>query len=254
MNRHLGNGADRRWVIVNADDFGLSAGINAGIVEAHDHGIVTSASLMVRASAAAEASEMAKERRRLSVGLHVDLGEWMYREDGWHLIDFVVDVEDRQAVQDEVSRQLERFALLMGRPPTHLDSHQHVHRQEPAGSILKVEADRLDIPLRHLSAEVTYCGDFYGQTGSGHPLSEAITPAGLIRILQRVPPGITELSCHPGNDSNLNTMYRQERLHEVQALCAPEVRKAIDEMGIRLISFHDVHEESVTCRASCGER
>jgi len=251
---HAANGGDHRLVVVNADDFGLSAGINAGIIEAHDRGIVTSASLMVRAAAAVEAAELAKERRQLSVGLHVDLGEWMYREDGWHLIDFVVDVDDRHAVQDEVSRQLDRFSLLIGQSPTHLDSHQHVHRQEPVRSVLMAVAERLDIPLRHLSSEVAYCGDFYGQTGTGHPLGEAVTAAGLIRILERIAPGITEVSCHPGHDSNLNTMYRRERMREVEALCAPEVRTAIEQMGIQLISFQDVHQQSAAWQPSCIER
>src|SRR5437870_3779943 len=43
-----------RYLIVNADDFGLSPGVNRGIIEAHEHGIVTSASLMVRWPAAGE--------------------------------------------------------------------------------------------------------------------------------------------------------------------------------------------------------
>ena len=63
-----------RWVIVNADDFGRSRGVNRGIVEAHERGIVTSASLMVRWAAAADAAAYARMRPELSVGLHVDLG------------------------------------------------------------------------------------------------------------------------------------------------------------------------------------
>src|SRR5436190_23980393 len=67
--------AMRRAVIVNADDFGQSAGINRGIIEAHERGIVTSASLMVRWPAAPAAAAYACAHRGLSVGLHVDLGE-----------------------------------------------------------------------------------------------------------------------------------------------------------------------------------
>ena len=53
--------SDCRWLIVNADDFGLSQGVNAGIVAAHERGIVTSASLMVRGSAAVEAVRMLRQ-------------------------------------------------------------------------------------------------------------------------------------------------------------------------------------------------
>jgi len=63
----------RRTVIVNADDFGASTGINAGIVEAHAHGIVTSTSLMVTGRAAREAAALAHVHPGLSVGLHLDL-------------------------------------------------------------------------------------------------------------------------------------------------------------------------------------
>jgi predicted glycoside hydrolase/deacetylase ChbG (UPF0249 family) len=100
---------------------------------------------------------------------------------------------------------------------------------------------------------VAYRGDFYGQTGTGHPLTEAISAYGLIKILEKVPTGITELSCHPGDDDSLNTMYRRERQREVEALCALEVRAAIEELEIELISFHDVGQEQSTCPPSYWE-
>jgi predicted glycoside hydrolase/deacetylase ChbG (UPF0249 family) len=254
VTKRLAPSSSRRQVIVNADDFGLSSGTNAGIIVAHDNGIVTSASLMVRTRASVEAVALAVERPHLSIGLHIDLGEWMYRDDGWHLIDFVVDVDDRAAVRDEVARQLERFTMLVGRGPSHLDSHQHAHRQEPACSLIRAEAMRLEIPLRHYDRRVAYRGDFYGQTGNGQPLGEAITPRGLIRILAELPSGITELSCHPGQDQNLNTMYRREREREVEALCAPEVRAALEELEIDLISFDDLRGiDAVGAPAGCLE-
>ncbi len=55
-----------RRLIVNADDFGLSAGVNEGIVEAHVSGIVTSTSLMVDRPAAAGAAGLAREHPALS--------------------------------------------------------------------------------------------------------------------------------------------------------------------------------------------
>ena len=63
-----------RHLIVNADDFGLSAGVNRGIVEAYDNGIVTSASLMVHKPAAAQAAALARSRPSLGLGLHIDIG------------------------------------------------------------------------------------------------------------------------------------------------------------------------------------
>ncbi len=67
-----------RGLIVNADDYGRSSGINRGVIKAHESGIVTSASLMVRWPAAVEAAEYCRDRPDLSLGLHVDLAEWVY--------------------------------------------------------------------------------------------------------------------------------------------------------------------------------
>ncbi|MGA2658858.1 MAG: ChbG/HpnK family deacetylase, partial [Verrucomicrobiota bacterium] len=60
------NGVLRRGLIVNADDFGLDPGVNRGIIKSHEYGIVTSASLMVRWPAAAEAAAYAREHPELS--------------------------------------------------------------------------------------------------------------------------------------------------------------------------------------------
>src|SRR5262245_64423892 len=113
-----------RSLIVNADDFGLSAGVNRGIIEAHERGIVTSASLMVRGSAAAAAAAYARAHPALSVGLHLDLGEWAWRDGGWVSVYEVVRADDARAVVAEAARQLAAFRRLVGLSPTHLDSHQ----------------------------------------------------------------------------------------------------------------------------------
>jgi len=230
----------KRYLIVNADDFGLSEGVNRGIIQAHEHGIVTSASLMVRYPAAAEAAHYASENSRLSVGLHLDLAEWVYREDQWQPRYQVVPADDPGAVAKEVARQLAEFSRLLGRPPTHVDSHQHVHRNEPAHSIVNQAAQQLGVPLRSFTPQVQYCGDFYGQTGEGDPYPEGISLEGLLKTIQKLPTGITELGCHPGEDEQLDSVYRTERMQEVKVLCHPQVRAALQANGVALCSFADV--------------
>ena len=119
-----------RVLIVNADDFGRSPGVNRGVIQAHEEGIVTSATLMVRWPAAEDAAEYARSHS-LSVGLHLDLGEWEHRDGEWHIRYRVLDDDSEEAVAEEIRRQLERFEALVGTPPTHLDSHQHVHLRDP---------------------------------------------------------------------------------------------------------------------------
>ncbi|MBZ5628348.1 MAG: ChbG/HpnK family deacetylase [Acidobacteriia bacterium] len=60
-------------LIINADDFGLTRGVNRAIVEAHERGVVTSATLMASGSEFDEAVALARRLPRLSVGCHVDL-------------------------------------------------------------------------------------------------------------------------------------------------------------------------------------
>jgi chitin disaccharide deacetylase len=229
-----------KYLIVNADDFGQSAGINRGIITAHRDGIVTSASLMVRWPAAAEAAVYARKHPSLSVGLHIDLGEQILRDGEWVPLYSVVPVQDEMAVRDEISRQLDLFDRLMGHAPTHLDSHQHVHLREPARVILVEIAERLGVPLRNCSPEVSYCGSFYGQADDGTTLRDVITVDGLIRILETLPPGCTELACHPAAQCDLQTLYSQERLKELKVLCEPRLRTALATMGFVLRSFADL--------------
>jgi chitin disaccharide deacetylase len=230
-----------RSLIVNADDFGRSPEINLGVIKAHEHGIVTSASLMVRWPAAAEAAAYGRDKSTFSLGLHIDLGEWAFRAGEWFPVYQVIPVEEPSVVEAEVRRQLASFHDLVGRDPTHLDSHQHVHVSDPpATAVLRKLARELGVPLRSLSPSVQYCGDFYGQTPTGDPLHDAISVDRLIEILVELPPGTTELGCHPGEGNLIDTTYSEEREREVVALCDPRVREAIESEGILLRSFADM--------------
>jgi predicted glycoside hydrolase/deacetylase ChbG (UPF0249 family) len=229
-----------KYLIVNADDFGQSFGVNRGIVKAHRCGIVTSASLMVRWPAASEAVAYAREHPSLSLGLHIDLGEKVFRAGEWVPMYTVVPLQETRALTAEVFRQLDEFRRLTGHDPCHLDSHQHVHLREPVRTILIEMAQRLGVPLRHCCPEVCYRGSFYGQTAEGVPLPNVISVDGLLRILETLPAGCTELGCHPADGCDLDTMYCHERLEELRVLCDPRVRAAITAMGIELRSFRNL--------------
>lgn len=232
----------RRRLIVNADDFGLSYGVNRGIIAAHQRGVVTSTSLMVRWEGAAPAASLLQQNRRLSVGLHIDLGEWTYREQTWQPLYEVAPLEDSEAVRREIDYQLERFCSLVGKPPTHVDSHQHVHLNEPVRTIVRERFEPLGIPIRWLSPLVTHCGGFYGQDTRGNPLLHRISLEGLTELLGELPWGITEMGCHPGFLEEGPTMYRHERQLEVRTLCDRTVRGVMRELDIQLISFADLQD------------
>jgi predicted glycoside hydrolase/deacetylase ChbG (UPF0249 family) len=227
------------WLIVNADDFGCSRGVNRGIVEAHEHGIVTSASLMVHRSAAAEAADYARGRPELGVGLHVELDRWRVSRLPRRGAALSARGLTRHAA-DQLQRQLEHFVSLLGRSPSHLDSHQHRHRWPLVQPLFEATAQELGIPLRRTRLGVRFCGEFYGHDGRGRPEPAAITPEALMQLLARLEEGVTELCCHPGYADDLDSWYRTEREQEVQSLCDPRVQETILRFGIRLCTFSDL--------------
>lgn len=230
----------QKYLVVNADDFGQSPGVNRGIIEAHERGIVTSASLMVRWDAAEEAADYCRRRPELSPGLHFELGEWAFRDEAWVPLYEVAPVDDADAVREEAYRQLELFRKMLDKDPMHIDSHQHVHHREPARTVLQEISYKLAVPLRHASKSIRYCGAFYGQTVEGTPIPDAIRSEALISILEGIGAGWTELCCHPGRGNDLDTMYGPEREKEVEALCDSAVRAAIARYGIELRSFGEL--------------
>jgi predicted glycoside hydrolase/deacetylase ChbG (UPF0249 family) len=226
-----------RLLIVNADDFGLSRSVNRGIAEAHERGILTSTSLMVRGPAASEAAAYAHDQPGLGVGLHADLRHWRVRRTPWSS----VRTEERlqRAVRDDLAEQLDRFGELLGRAPTHIDSHHHRHRRPELRAIFEEAAAELDVPLRHLDRRVLFCGEFYGHDGSGQPDPDAITPRALVALLEGLPAdaSVVELGCHAGYPDDLDSWYRAERAQEVASLCDPAVRDAVERLGFELASF-----------------
>jgi predicted glycoside hydrolase/deacetylase ChbG (UPF0249 family) len=227
-----------RFLIVNADDLGLSEGVNAGIAAAHERGIVTSASLMVRRPAATDAVALAREHPSLAIGLHIDLGQWDYEEGEWKVAYQHCSPDDEAAVERECRAQLEAFRELLGRGPTHLDSHQHTHMSEPVASVADGLSVELGVPLR--GRRIPYEGGFYGQSGRGVPFPAGIAVNRLIELIEALPAGWTELGCHPGLGVEAESSYARERQVEVETLTAPRIRAAIEASGVELRSFADV--------------
>ncbi len=222
-------------LVVTADDFGLSAAVNEGVERAHTGGIVTSASLMVRRPFAPEAVRRAARLSDMTLGLHLDLASYSVVDGAWSADEVVVDPADRTAVEAEVVDQVRRFESLVGRSPSHLDSHHHLHREEPVASVVLAMADRLGVPVRDDSSW-SYRGDFYGQFGAGVSWPEGVTPKALRTILGSLTQGLSELACHPASAPHpAHGTYDRERAVELASLCDPSVLAEIHRRGIVLV-------------------
>ncbi len=221
-----------RILIVNADDFGYSDGINRGIAEAHDRGVVTATSLMVNAPRAREAVALARGRPGLSLGLHVNFTNEEER---------LVEFGEPGPCRVELERQLALFQELVGAPPTHLDSHQHVHRGAVARPIFREVAARLGVHLRD-EPPVTYKGGFYGQWVHGVSEPDKVDVAFLSRMLrEEFPEGAYELCCHPGYvDPAARFVYHEDRARELRTLTDPRIRALLGELGITLAGWREL--------------
>jgi len=249
-------------LIVNADDLGRAPGINAGIARAHRDGIVTAATLMVSAPATAAAGRLARELAELDVGVHLTLTYGRPITDPAR-IPSLVDADGAfparpaaflgtgRAAADEAlveyRAQYDRAHELIGRAPSHLDSHHWLH-DEPAlewaitelarktGAAVRQQSPTQRERLRAagLRTPDTFRRDFQhgGRIGVAH----------LVAIMEEIQDGVTELMCHPGEpDAELaaTSAYAADRAEELATLCDPRAATALREGGITLATFAD---------------
>jgi chitin disaccharide deacetylase len=220
-----------KYLIFNADDFGASRGVNRGILDCHVRGVVTSASLMVTGAATPEAVAISRDHPALAVGLHWDV----FGEDERNF-----DLGDHRAVREEFWRQLAEFERLVGRMPTHVDSHRHVHREPELMPVFRELVEPLGVPLRG-DGQVRFVGGFYAQWEWLVTNLEYVGVPFLRRMLrEEVDDGWTEFSCHPGYpSSDYHPVYSSEREAEVHTLTDPAIRETIHAEGIELVSYAD---------------
>jgi predicted glycoside hydrolase/deacetylase ChbG (UPF0249 family) len=240
-------------LIVNADDLGRTEGINAGIFEAHRRGLVTSATLMVGYPAAEEAAAQLDDHPQLGIGLHVALtgqapllppeevpslvdsaGYFPKNPDGFGLLDL-----DPAQVLAEIRAQLHRFQHLTGHLPTHLDSHHHSHRHPIICQAVVTLAGEYKLPVRKSSKEVGerlhHAGIPTTEFFVEHFFGEQARQDVLLRILDEVPIGVTELMCHPAHvdDELRNTSsYAEERQRELEVLTHPDALLAMQRLNL----------------------
>ena len=153
-----------RSLVVNADDLGLTPGVNVGIFDAHDRGILTSASLFASAPATADAVRRAWARPSLGLGVHLTLVDGtpmlpphrvpsLVEDDGrfrasWKPF-IVACLRGRVALEEverELTAQIDRIRSE-GVRLTHLDAHKHVHAFPPIFRIVARLAERSGIPV-----------------------------------------------------------------------------------------------------------
>jgi chitin disaccharide deacetylase len=212
-----------RTLIVVADDLGYDPEVSRGILEAHADGLVTAASALVDGPWAAEA--LAAAPPTLALGLHLALPPGA----------------GPPRAADELQRQLRRFRELCGRDPVHLDGHKHAHAPAPILEALLPVAASLGLRVRALDDGMRDRIRGAGARAADHFLGDADlrpcwTPERLLATLEALPPGTSELMCHPGHaPSHVRSSFAAEREVELGSLRDPRAREAVRRAGARLL-------------------
>jgi chitin disaccharide deacetylase len=233
-----------KFLIINAEDFGYGHGVNRGIIELVDRVVVTSAGLMVNTPGTAEAVRLAAERPGLALGLHVN-----FTNEAVPLFDF----DDPEVCRRELRRQFDRFRELTGRLPTHLNSHQHVHRRPACRYSFLELADEHGLPLRD-RPPVVYKGGFYSQWVYKVPDPSRVSFDALTDILaNEMSHGVYELAVHPGyQDPAVQYVYDRDREWEIATLRDPRLSALLEKLGVRLVSYHQLDEVVAELRREQG--
>lgn len=282
-----------RRLIVCADDFGADEAVNEAVEIAHRSGILSTASLMVAAPAAADAIHRARRLPNLRVGLHLVLidGEpllppaelrGLVGGDGrfdnneiraalrWFLLPGV-----RRRLASEIRAQFEAFAAA-GLVLDHVNAHKHMHLhpsiaqlvvrigrdyglravrlpREPASVLRRAfpgekRAAAIFPPVvtalrRRLRAAELASNDYaFGIAWSGR-----MTEHRLLGLLPHLPPGVSEIYCHPATRETAALTeaapgYRH--IEELGALLSSRVRATIGELGIGLVGYGELGQSA----------
>lgn len=270
-----------RTLLVNADDFGFTQDVNAGIVEAHREGILTATTLMAGGAAFEDAVRLAGENPELDIGVHLQMVQGGSLSSPGRPLPASVGVLMRALVAGdldvlrEMEAQVEKV-LAAGIRPTHLDTHKHTHLLPAVLDAVARVSEKygirwvrkpFDLPLdgtraswktrgaavvmRQMRGQFDRVLARHGAWTTDHFAGFVWTgnydAADLIRLIRNLPEGSTEFMCHPGILGEelrvAQTRLKESRQQELRALTDIRVREALNENGVVLSNYRHLSRE-----------
>jgi len=275
-------------LIVNADDFGLTLGVNRAVIEGHTRGIITSSTIMANMGAFDDAVRLAKVHPSLGVGLHFNITQGVPIA-GAEKVRSLTDLRGEflgssaflrrimlgqlrvEEIEIELRAQIEKV-LDAGLNLTHIDSHKHSHALPQVCDVLirtigdyGLSAIRLPREKWSFSSgSIKTISQSFGALAlaqlcrvSAERMRRAkilttdaiigIAQSGLwskqlmLRMIEEIPHGLSELMCHPGYDDDelktVKTRLRSSRMTELKLLTDPEIIEKIRDSHVELSSW-----------------
>lgn len=233
-------------IIINADDFGLSSGVNKGIIDVYKAGGLKSTTLMPMAAKRDEAIQLAKENPELGVGVHMTLttgkpilgkintltnkeGNFRFRPD---TLEELVDEINLDELYEEWDAQI--ASIVAEIPVTHFDSHHHVHMHPKFKDIVLRLQEKYNLPCRY-----NFEG-FKGAKVNGGFYQNNVTLDYLEEIFANKENDSIDIMSHPAymdEELPLITSYLMDRVVEKDLLSSPEFQTLLEKYNIELTNY-----------------
>jgi predicted glycoside hydrolase/deacetylase ChbG (UPF0249 family) len=266
-----------KYLIVTADDLGLTGSINNGIAESVKDGIVTAVALIPSGEAFGQAVEIARDLKFSAIAAHLSLTEGspvsdpksvssivtsdgrFYPGYGRLFSAFLFNKIDPKHIYTELKSQMDALKKT-GLKVSYLTSHQHIHmmpgmlevflaiaREYGIPAMRPTHKDKIVMPIS--VAKIYKSMVLSALSGNMHPDAfmgfldgGSISEDTLIGLLKSLREGVTEIACHPGFMGA--EILARHRFHmgceeELSALASPKVRKVIQDLGIKLIGYEE---------------
>jgi len=249
-------------IIFNADDFGYSKGVNLGIIDAYENGVVRSATMMANMPSFNHGVLMWKSSTGLKIGVHlvlttgVSLGgsyKTITNETGHFLNQKEISKRayalaiDLSEVERECTLQIEKI-LSTGIPITHLDGHHHIQNLPGIIDVFINLAKKYGVAVRAYDktlSSVDYSGIISPAFNSTFH-NDTATISQLDYILSSCTE-TTEIMCHPAYLDDFlysNSSYNINRIKELEILTSHNAKMLVEKYGHELSSFADIYSNT----------
>ncbi len=246
-------------LIINGDDFGLTRGVNLGIVEACNRGILRSTTVMAGMPAVEHGAELARRTPLLKTGIHLRLtagapmatnvpsllgddGQLQKQADFWPNTTMVAEEIER-----ELRAQIESL-LTLGFTLSHIDGHHHCHSHALVAPVVAKLSEQYQLPVRpclgpvhYGDSLITFTDKFYGDDLSQDSLLELVKGAvGKTDVL--------EVMCHPALvDEELYQVsgYSLPRMRELSILTDASLPQKLAALGVTVTDYADAFSVAV---------
>lgn len=242
----------KRLVVV-ADDFGLSSGINKGVIESIEKGIVTEPSLMVWCPGTDEAIDKIKDMGYEQLGIHITLNNFIASSKYLRNADYekLLNNTTEENLRKLVLAELSEFERLVGNKPTHITSHHNVHLHPKIIDCTAHYANDNGIPVRKTNdlesgkgletIEKAKTTDYIFSHIKG---SYQETFDDFLNDLATVEEGKTvEIFFHPGYVDEIVSKYSSltnDRERDLKLATNQDFRTQIEKMGFKICNYSNI--------------